>query len=220
MKRLTLLLLFSLLTPHVFAQWEKRIGVNLLPISIGSYEVSSEFNRNPHLSLVLNGGYVHKTRHLPLIDYKVGDGVDNRRTSGVFYKVGVRYYVLRPTEVPRKANLFMSALIIGSHYSRTADLIDYSNLVDPTYTKTSQKGFSWGPAMAIGLTFRLSGRFSLDAGVQYSYLMKDDHWLGKKNRNYEPGFGERTPIGIPGKIRTSKFFPTNDQVIVVLKCKL
>lgn len=221
MKKIYFILLFCLPVSQAIAQWETRIGLNLLPMSIGSYEISSEFSHKARLSLTANAGYLHKTRYYGLIDYHVGDGVENRRTSGRFLKAGVRFYVLRPTSKPRKVNLFMGALVIGSYYFKTADTTDYRILPsgDFIYNRISRKGFSWGPALTIGLNFRFSSRISLDAGMQYSYLMKDKNVIGIKSRNYEPGFGPRTSIEVPYKLRRLKYFPTNDQAIITLKYK-
>lgn len=222
MKKLYILLLLCLLTVQSFAQWEKQIGVNLLPIAIGSYEVSGEFSHIPQLAIVANAGYLHKTGFEVIWDDDVGDGIENRRTSGAFYKMGVRYYFVRPTAQPRKVKSFVGVLLIGSHYSKTADTTDLNSHFtgDLIYAKTSRKGFSWGPAISFGLSFRLSSRLSLDTGIQNSYMVRDDDRIGRRSRNYEPGFGVRTSGVIPTIYRHRKFFPTNSQVIVTLKYKI
>lgn len=221
MKKLYFLSLLCLLKIKSFAQWETQVGVNLLPITIGSYEISAELSHNPQLAIVANAGYLHKTGFEVLWDDKVGDNVKNRRTSGAFYKMGVRYYFVRSTAQPRKVKSFVGAMLIGSHYSKTADTTDFNAhwTGDLIYAKTSRKGFSWGPAISFGLNFRLSSRFSLDIGTQNSYMINDDDWIGRKNRNYEPGFGVRTSA-LPTIFRHRKFFPTNNQVIIALKFKL
>ena len=222
MKKLCLLPLLCLLTIQSFAQWEKQIGVNLLPLSIGSYEVSAELSQIPQLAIVGNAGYLHKTGYEGIWDEKVGDGIENRRTSGAFYKMGLRYYFVRPTTQPRKVKSFVGVSLIGSHYSKTADTTDLNSRLtgDIIYAKTSRKGFSWGPAISFGLSFRLPSRFSLDAGIQNSFMLNEDDWIGRKNRNYEPGFGVRTSSIIPTIFRHRKFFPTNSQAIVTLKYRL
>lgn len=214
--------MFCLSVGEAFAQWETQIGVNLLPLTVRSFEISSEFSRNPHLAITAQAGYLHKTGFTVIWDDKVGDGVGNRRTSGAFYKIGARYYFLKSTVKPRKVTPFIGAMLIGSHYAKTADSSYYSTPLtgERIYTKISRKGFSWGPSMTIGLSFRLSNRLSLDGGMQYSYMINNDDWIGSKARNYEPGFGIRTVGLIPTSYRQRKFLPTNNQAIVTLKYKI
>jgi outer membrane protein W len=218
MKKIYLLLLLLAIYGNAAAQWEKRIGVNLLPLTVRSLEITSEFSPKSCFAFTLNAGYVNNTAYEGLSGSKVGDGVTERKTSGIFYKAGARYYFRSYADVPPKVNIFAGLLLIGSNYSKTAYQDDYVTQTGPE--KVTKSGFSWGPALTAGLTFRINRRIHLDAGVQYGFLPKADRNIGIQSFNYEPGFGaSKTPLLIPF-IPPLAILATNSQLIMAVKYQL
>jgi outer membrane protein W len=215
MKKIYLIFLLSVLYGSATAQWEKRIGVNLLPLTVRSLEITSEFSPKSCFAFTVNAGYVNNTAYEGLSGSKVGDGVTERKTSGTFYKIGARYYFRRYADIPPKVNIFAGALLIGSHYAKTAYRDDFIKQTGPQ--KVSKSGFSWGPALTAGLTFRISRSIQLDTGIQYGFLSKADRNIGRGDFNYEPGFGaSKTPLLIPF-IPPLALLATNSQAILALK---
>ena len=64
---------------------------------------------------------------------------------------------------------------------------DGSITYSPVPVKAS--GVLAGAAFTGGLTFHVSKRFQLDAGVQYGLPARRSDYIGKIDRNYQPGFG-------------------------------
>jgi hypothetical protein len=123
------------------AQWKTSVGINLPPIIAKSAEISSEFSRHPGYSLNLNLGHTFKTAHTGLIDYKVYDGVSQRRTSGTFLKAGAKLYPMSISRKQKRNQFFIGAYFILSQFRQTAlqrelsEDLEFSN----TYTPVSMK---------------------------------------------------------------------------------
>ncbi len=218
MRKIYLLVLLSLVYTKGSAQWSTKVGVNLLPLTVRSLEITSEFNKDPHFALTVNAGYVHNTSYEGILGSKVGDGVSSRSTSGSFYKVGGRYYFMGSRARQPKVNIFAGALFIGSHYSKIAYIEDYIAQTRPV--KSSKSGFSWGPAVTAGLTFHVNNRLSVDTGIQYSFVKDSKQNIGRKDFNYEPGFGASKSLLLLPAFPPLAIIATNAQAIVVLKYKL
>jgi hypothetical protein len=217
MKKVCLLLILSALGNDTMAQWSTRIGMNLLPITVRSLELNTEFGPKSCFAFTTNIGYVDKTSYEGLSGSKVWDGVTERKTSGFFYKAGARYYFRSYAATAPKVNIFAGALLIGSHYFKTAYRDDFT---ETGPIKVSKSGFSWGPALVAGLTFRINSHVQMDTGVQFGFLPKADRNIGRGSFNYEPGFGaSKTPLLIPF-VPPLAMVATNSQVILSVKYQL
>ena len=210
--RLSLLLLVTIQT-GASAQWQARVGVNVIPLAIRTVELTSEFSKHPAYALTFNAGYAYKSSFDGLIKAKVDDGVDDRQTSGVFFKVGGRIYLLSLNRKEPGFNLFIGAQLIGSQYRQRA----IAQVLDPGFFPNGQPfiavqatGFLWGTALSGGATFRLSKKLALDAGLQYGFQPKRTDYLGDRLFNYQPGFG----------ISRAGQYVTSVQAILTLKYRL
>lgn len=183
--------LFFLASASCHAQWKTSVGINLLPIIAKSAEISSEFSRHPGYSLNLHLGHTFKTGHTGLIDYDVYDGVSQRRTSGTFLKAGARLYPTSISGKQKRNHFFVGAYFILSQYRQTAlqrELSQDSQFSD-IYTPVSRKGSIIFPAGTIGFQHNLTRFLILDWGVQKSFVLRENNYLGRRGRNYQPGAG-------------------------------
>jgi hypothetical protein len=221
MKNLCILIFLFATTIDVNAQLQKQIGINLLPLSVKSFEITSEFSKNPTFSLTMAAGYVHKTGYEGISGSKVYDGISGRQTSGAFYKIGGRVYLLSMKGQRPKFNIFLGAQLIGASYSKTGRIINFTSSAYPyPETFTSKKGISLGPALTSGITFRLSGRLDLDAGIQYGFIVTKHNDLGSDSFNYDPGFGSSRSVLLIPILPPFAAFATNAQGILNLKYRL
>ena len=222
MKKIYLLFILSALSTETIAQWEKRIGINLLPLSVRSLEITSEFSRRPRFAFTVNAGYVYNSPYEGISGIKVYDGVQNRKTSGPFLKVGSRFYFMKPKVTQKKVNIFAGVLLVGAYYDKKADTeVIYSNFpTDVIFKKTTKKGFSWGPAMTAGLTLRINRRIDIDAGIQYGFMIENNQNIGRKDFNYEPGFGTSKTPALLIFVPPLALLATHAQAIVTLKYRL
>lgn len=183
--------LFFLSSALCHAQWKTSVGINIPPIVARSAEISSEFSRHPAYSFNLNLGHTFKTGHTGLIDYKVYDGVSQRRTSGTFLKAGTRLYPASISGKQKRNRFFIGAYFILSQYRQTAlqqeqsEDLEFSDI----YTPISRKGTTIFPAATIGFQHNLTKSVILDWGVQKSFVLRENNYLGRRNRNYQPGAG-------------------------------
>ncbi|GAB4022684.1 DUF3575 domain-containing protein [Spirosoma koreense] len=188
----TSLLLVAIVQTAVKAQWQSRIGLNLVPLAIRTVELTSEFSRHPAYALTFQTGYVFQSAFDGLSRVKVYDGISDRRSSGWFGKLGGRIYLLSLARKEPRFNLFVGAQLIASQYKQTgvAHVIDpgFSPYEKP-YIDLQVKGFLWGTALSAGTMVRLSERFALDAGLQYGFQPTRTDYLGDRAFNYQPGFG-------------------------------
>ena len=185
--RLLFLSVFFLTSATCHAQWKTSVGVNIPPIIAKSAEISSEFRRNPGYSLNFNLGHTFKTGHTGLIDHKVYDRISERRTSGTFVKAGVRLYPTSMSAKQKRNHFFLGAFLILSHYRQTALFEELE--VSDTYTPVSSKGTVLFPAATIGFQHNLTRFLILDWGVQKSFVLRENNYLGRRDRNYQPGAG-------------------------------
>ena len=125
-----------------------------------------------------------------MIDYDVFDGVKDRKTSGVFAKIGARFYPLSIKGREPRNSFFIGGSAILSQYRQTAMKTDVSKIeLESIYEPTSVKGVTIAPALALGFTTRISKRLFLDWGVQKSFLYRKNDFIGTQRRNYQPGMG-------------------------------
>ncbi|MHA4739616.1 hypothetical protein [Dyadobacter sp. MSC1_007] len=185
--RLILSSVFFLTTVMAHAQWKASLGLNIAPVLAKSIELSSEFSRHPGYSLDFNLGYIFKTGHIGLIDYKVDDRIRERRTSGTFFKAGARLYPTSMSGKQKRNHFFVGAFLVLSRYKQTGFFEKLE--VSDTYVPVSTKGTALFPAATIGFQHHLSRFLRLDWGVQKSFVIRKDDYLGSKQRNYQPGAG-------------------------------
>lgn len=189
--RLLFLSMFFLTSATCHAQWKTSLGINIPPIIAKSAEISSEFRRHPGYSLNFNLGHTFKTGHIGLIDHKVNDGISDRRTSGTFLKAGARLYPTSMSRKQKRNHFFVGASLILSQYKQTAlqqDLLEDPGFMD-IRTPVSVKGTAVFPAATIGFQHHLNRFLILDWGVQKSFVLRENNYLGIRDRNYQPGAG-------------------------------
>ncbi len=193
MKQSLLVLILLVTMPRVVsAQWQKRIGINVIPVAIRTIELTSEFTDHPAYALTFNAGYVHESAFDGLVKSKVYDGVSDRRTSGLFVKAGVRAYLLSLTGKEPAFNLFVGAQLIGSQYRQQAVVQLWDSGFFPNgqpYENVQVSGFLWGTALSGGATVRLSKKLAFDMGIQYGLQPTRTDYIGDREFNYQPGFG-------------------------------
>jgi hypothetical protein len=191
MERILIILKLILLLPVLgAAQWQSRIGLNVVPLVAKSLEVTSEFSHHPVYSLNFNAGYTFNTGYLPLFDIKFYDGVEKRRTSGAFAKAGGRVYPGSLNGRERRANFFVGAGLIVSEYKQKALKADLSSgSLDLDYRPVSSKGVILCPSFSMGFTAKVAKKMYLDWGIQKAFVNREDDLIGKKYRNYQPGAG-------------------------------
>ena len=185
--RLIFFSIFFLTTIMARAQWKTSLGVNIPPIIAKSIEISSELSRHPGYSLNFNIGHTFNTGHVGLIDRKVYDRMSERRTSGTFFKAGVRLYPTSMSGKQKRNHFFVGASLILSQYRQTA-LFEKLEVSD-TYVPISSKGVALFPAASIGFQHNLTRFLILDWGVQKSFVIRENNYLGLRDRNYQPGAG-------------------------------
>lgn len=189
--RLIFFSIFFLTTIMARGQWKTSLGVNIPPIIAKSAEISSEFSRHPGYSLIFNLGHTFKTGHTGLVDHKVYDGISERRTSGTFLKAGARLYPTSMSGKQKRNHFFVGASLILSQYKQTALQRELSEDLDftDTYLPVSRKGTVLFPAATIGFQHNLTRFLILDWGVQKSFVIRENNYLGRRGRNYQPGAG-------------------------------
>jgi hypothetical protein len=227
MKKILAFLFVSLFSTKSYSQWQAQVGLNLLPLSVSSFEVSSEFRKNSRLSVTANAGYLHRSRYEGISGSNVYDGVINRQTSGVSLKLGGRFYTFRTIFENSKvqgpaANIFIGASLISSWYHKKADYFDLKTEPDPSIIyHADKKGILWGPALTAGLTVRLASTLHLDTGIQYAFMVNGKGKnIGYGSFNYEPGFGaSKSPLMMMA-VPPFAIFATHSQAIVTLKYRL
>ncbi len=185
-------LLINLGITSGWAQWQTRLGVNGLLLPLRTLEITGEFKRQPWYSLTVNTGYVHQSGYKGIGGVKLDDMIDNRSSSGWFGKAGGRLYFLSFTGHEPAVNVFLGVQVIAASYNQSGiqprDSYENGALVS-SFSEVNARGFMAGGALTGGLTFSLSKRFQLDAGVQYSVLPRRDDYVGYIGFNYQPGFG-------------------------------
>lgn len=179
--------LFFLTSAISHAQWKTSVGIDIPPIIAKSAEITSEFRHHPGYSLNFNLGHTFKTGHVGLIDHKVDDRISERRTSGTFFKGGVRLYPTSISGKQKRNHFFVGASLVLSQYRQTA-LFEKLEVSD-TYIPISSKGVALFPAATIGFQHNLTRFLILDWGVQKSFVIREDNYLGRRDRNYQPGAG-------------------------------
>ncbi len=185
-------LLATLCTISTSAQWQTRLGVNALLLPLRTLEISGEFKKQPWYSLTVNTGYVHQSGYKGIGGVKLDDMIDDRSSSGWFGKAGGRLYLLSFTGHEPAVNAFLGAQFIAASYHQSGiqQRNSYENgTMVSSFSEVNSRGFMAGGALTGGLVFKLSKRFQLDTGVQYSFVPRRDEYVGYIGFNYQPGFG-------------------------------
>lgn len=197
MFRLFLLLpCFFLFSIGAQAQWKRQIGLNLVPMAAKTIEVTTELSHHPAYGIQVHGGYTFATGMESIYQNKVYDGVRERKTSGVFGKVGGRVYWFSLGGESPRVNLFTGVAFIVSQYKQSAEKADLTSQVgDWNYELVEARGVLVAPSFSVGLTHRLTNRFNLDWGFQHAYPQKRTDFIGLPGRNYQPGIGNRQEFG-------------------------
>ncbi|SEJ75971.1 hypothetical protein SAMN05216327_118159 [Dyadobacter sp. SG02] len=189
--RLIFFTIFFLTTIVARAQWKTSLGINIPPVIAKSIEISSELSRHSGYSLNFNIGHTFNTGHTGLIDHKVNDGISERSTSGTFVKAGVRLYPTSISGKQKRNHFFVGASLILSQYKQTAlqqNLLEDAGFMD-IRIPVSVKGTTLFPAATIGFQHNLTRFLILDWGVQKSFVIRENNYLGRRERNYQPGAG-------------------------------
>lgn len=194
MKKILLLTAFmiGLCLTSGSAQGQIRLGVNVLLLPLRTLEITGEFKKQPWYSVTLNAGYVHQSAYKGIGGVKLDDQIDDRSSSGWFGKAGGRLYLLSFTGNEPTVNLFLGAQFIAASYNQSGiqqtDRFENGTIVS-SFSKVNSRGLIAGGALTGGLTFKLSKRFQLDPGIQYSFVPRRDDYVGYTGFNYQPGFG-------------------------------
>ena len=190
MKKLLQLLILVGIPATSLAQWKADVGLNVVPLIARSVEISSEFSKHPGYSLNFNLGYTFNSSHVGLTDYDVYDFISNRKTSGAFVKFGGRLHLASLGGRERRTNFFVGAQVIASQYRQTAirEPIDGGqNYVGRS--AISANGTNVSPAVSLGFTRKITQKFTLEWGVQKSFISQRNDYIGRRARNYQPGMG-------------------------------
>gem|GEM_PF-6950827 len=185
------------------AQISKYIGINTPPVLTRTLEITSEIQPHPAYSVTLQTGYTFNTPFTG-IDYQlIHEFIHSRRTSGFFYKLGGRAYLLSLGGNERSKNLFIGAMIIGSHYTQSAiyEPNDPANPINIPKQNREAKGTVFSPAITAGFSVNLSKSLGLDVGVQHALKVKRDDLIGARDRNYQPGMGAKSSDPVLGYVQ-------------------
>lgn len=174
-----LVLVFSILGMTAQAQKKTEIGFNLMPISAGSYELVTERKINKRLAVSVKAGYASE-QGLRFI-LKKDDGIDNKKHSGFFGKVGLKYYFTK--------GFFLLGNIIYSNYHNSGEINTNGNK-----EIISSSGGIWALGLTPGYKFALedNNRLFLTLGIQVGFAQSRNDLVGIRGHNYQPGLG---PVG-------------------------
>ncbi|REA57423.1 hypothetical protein DSL64_24015 [Dyadobacter luteus] len=195
MKSIYICLFILFLPGWTYAQWEKQIGVNVIPAIGKSLEVNSEIRENTAYSLNLALGYTFNSRHAGVLDRRLYDGISDLETSGAFVKAGGKIYPFGFKGKSQKASLYVGGFAVLSQYKQNAIRdISYSSYRDPAnpdfdHIPVSARGIIVFPAATIGFSSKISRQLMLDWGIQKSFVTGRKDFIGKEFNNYQPGAG-------------------------------
>jgi hypothetical protein len=188
--------LLVLISPGLaYAQWEKQVGINLIPAIGKSFEVNSELRKNTAYSLNLALGYTFDSRHAGILDRRIYDGVSDLETSGTFVKAGGKIYPFGFGGKSQQANLYVGGYAVISQYKQSAiegvSPGSYWDPINPIGGKgpVSADGVILFPAATIGFTGKIGRKLMLDCGIQKSFVTGREDFIGKEFNNYQPGAG-------------------------------
>ena len=158
------------------AQQKFSLGINLAPMSAGSIELVTEYAFNKLVSISLKGGYAFEDGLRFIL--KVDDGIDNKKHSGYFTKLGIKLY-------PYK-NFFLTTNIIYSNYKNSGERIDQAG----NKTFLSSRGGIWALGLTPGYRFDIDNDFiSILVGLQIGIAQARNDLVGIQAHNYQPGLG-------------------------------
>lgn len=173
------------------AQATGYVGINTVPVIARTLELTSELRPQPAYGITFNTGYTFNTNHTGFVDADVLEAIDNRKTSGAFFKLGGRVYLASLKGRKPASNIFAGILIIGSQYHQKAMTASLDDAPPASFVPTplQAKGFIMSPAVNAGFSFTLSKKLLLEAGVQHTFRVKREDFIGRRQRNYQPGMG-------------------------------
>jgi hypothetical protein len=91
----------------------------------------------------------------------------------------------------KRNHFFVGASLVLSQYKQTAlqqNLSEDAGFMD-IRTPVSVQGTTLFPAATIGFQHNLTKFLILDWGVQKSFVLRGNNYLGIRDRNYQPGAG-------------------------------
>lgn len=177
------------------AQWEKQVGVNVIPAIGKSLEINSEFRENTAYSLNVALGYTFDSRHARVFDKRLYDNIVDLKTSGAFVKAGGKIYPFGFGGKSQKASLYVGGYAVVSKYRQNArkniSSDSYRGPLNPDIDRipVSADGVIVFPAATIGFTSKIGRKLMLDWGIQKSFVTGRKDFIGKEFNNYQPGAG-------------------------------
>lgn len=179
------IILFAAAAAH--AQWTGKAGVNFVPLVARSVEATAEISNRSWYALTADLGYTFNTGHIGMFDYRVYDFYEDRKTAGIYSRLGARWYTngFGPSKDVR---FYVNPLLVISNYRQTALRTSPEEQNLPP-VKVSASGTVLLPALRIGFTRSLSQKLSIDFGAQKALSPRRDDMFGTRMRNYQPGAG-------------------------------
>ncbi len=183
MRKFSFLIITLFSGPMTYAQWTGKAGINLIPVITRNVEVTSEFGNRSWYALTGDIGYTFNTGHVGFFDKDVHDLHNKRRTSGLYARLGARWYT-PGFGASREVRFYVNPLLVISNYRQTA-IRDRE--LPPT--EVSASGTVLIPALRAGFSRPVSKKLTIDFGAQKALNPKRDDMFGIKSRNYQPGTG-------------------------------
>lgn len=171
MKKLISTLIAALVTLYCYTQETQgkySIGLNLPPLIGKTIDLRFENNLNPHWTLQLSAGAMIDN-HIKGSVYKVYDGLAYFNNSGFFGSAGIRYYYHKEV---KKSALFGGVKIINGYF-------DQSGRYEEGHNQVSESGYFIATGIEAGVSWRLSDKFKLDTGLQYSPVIYADRQVSR-----------------------------------------
>lgn len=195
-KGILILLISCCLSGVCMAQWNTKIGINVVPLITKTLDIESEFSYHPGFAFQVGIGGTFNTSYQGLIHFDVYDGIEDRRTSGAFFKAGGKLYLNNLKGVVHRNNFFIGATGVFSYYHQKAMKRDL-NTEDIDNVKSypvEVKGLLFAPTISTGFWHRLNDKLSLEWGVQVPLYISRNNFLGLRDRNFQPGLGSGSLI--------------------------
>jgi len=178
-----------------FAQtWRPKVGLNFLPMISGNPEIALETSNRTWYSLNFNFGIAFTSgAHLRTLK-SCPDNFAIDKLNGGFVKIGGRIYPLgglKPSG--NKIDFFVGGALVGLNYNKSGSRSQYDpisgSILNEREFKTA-KGYRWGWAGVMGMTFILSQKWHLegDIGFQVGTPFKAIENFNC-NGDYIPGYG-------------------------------
>lgn len=182
MKKLPLISIVILISLSSFSQEKKlqpfKIGWNAMQLVGKSADFFIEKEIFPKTALYADLGYTFAP---PLSRgfYAIGDYIELTELTGLYYKLGAKYSIIRD----KKMDLWAGLLVIGSNYKESGY---YGGSLEKE--EVSAEGFVWGWAFFYGIDINPNKYLAFRFGLQNGFYHRDDH-LGVDSQTHQPGFG-------------------------------